>query len=127
MTKAASEQRIVPARGPRQRRGVVLPPEPAVGFDHVYHQFTVRVDGSMHRSIETPRLSASWPRAWEPACTTRAAVFDYDCYREHPNVVIDDVPNAEAIASQVFSLPIHQHLSDVDLATIVETVSTVFA
>ncbi len=42
-------------------------------------------------------------------------VFDYDCYRDHPGVVADPVPVAEQIASEVFSLPVHQHLSDSDI------------
>lgn len=51
-------------------------------------------------------------------------VFDYDCYREHPNVIPSDVPRATEIAAQVMSLPMNQRLSGSDLETIVETVRT---
>ena len=53
-------------------------------------------------------------------------VFDYDCYRNHPGVVADPVPVAEQIASEVFSLPVHQHLSGSDVDQIIVTVRSVF-
>ena len=49
-------------------------------------------------------------------------VFDYDCYREHPNVVASDVPNARATAREVLSLPVHPSLSATDLDQIVDAV-----
>jgi dTDP-4-amino-4,6-dideoxygalactose transaminase len=49
-------------------------------------------------------------------------VFDYDSYREHPEVVAGDVPHARAAAQQVLSLPVHPSLSEADLDTIVGAV-----
>jgi dTDP-4-amino-4,6-dideoxygalactose transaminase len=49
-------------------------------------------------------------------------VFDYDCYRSEPRVVIEDFPVAESVARRCLSLPVHQHLTDDQLDTIVESV-----
>lgn len=105
--------------------GVLMPPEPPAGFDHVYHQFTVRV---------TPAASIDRDRAVEAIVDAGVGagvyypnvVYDYDCYREHPGVVADPVPVAELIASEVFSLPVHQHLTESDVDQIVSTVRSVF-
>lgn len=103
--------------------GLVLPPEPADGFDHVYHQFTVRVtdDAAADRDTTVAKIVEAGVGAGVYYPST---VFDYECYRSHPNVVIDDVPNAALIASQVMSLPVHQHLTEPELEQIVATVRT---
>lgn len=104
--------------------GLLPPPEPPTGVEHVYHQFTVRVteDAPCTRDDVVRRLNdhgigagVYYPRT----------VFDYDCYRSLDRVVTDPVPNATLIASQVFSLPVHQHLTEADVATIVSTVHEV--
>ena len=48
-------------------------------------------------------------------------MFDYDCYREHPQVVAADAPIARRVAGRCVSLPVHAHLSDGDLDRIVTT------
>lgn len=104
--------------------GLVLPPEPLPGRTHVYHQFTVRIapDAPVTRDEFVERLTAAgvgcgvyYPKA----------VFDYDCYRKDLRVVLDEVPNAMRIASEVVSLPVHPHLSSTEVDTIVGAVKTV--
>jgi dTDP-4-amino-4,6-dideoxygalactose transaminase len=46
-------------------------------------------------------------------------VFDHDCYRDHPRVVVEEVPVAESVVRRCLSLPVHQHLTDEQLDTIV--------
>lgn len=94
------------------------------GFTHVYHQYTVRItpDAAVTRDNTVERLTEAgigcgiyYPRA----------VYDYDVFRDHPNVVIDPCPVAERVAGEVLSLPVHPHLSTADLEQIVETVTGV--
>jgi perosamine synthetase len=85
--------------------GIVLPavfPE----RDHVFHQYTIRVtsDARLTRDELAARLEEDgigsgiyYPRV----------VFDYECYREHPNVMVDAVPHAVRVAREVISLPVH--------------------
>jgi perosamine synthetase len=101
-------------------RGVGLPNEPA-GRTHVYHQYTVRLgqDAVCDRDQLAKRLAGAgvgsgiyYPRL----------MHDYDCYSDHPLVGRDPTPRAAAIASEVISLPVHQHLADGDLGAVVEAV-----
>lgn len=106
--------------GLRDIDGLVLPVE-RDGCRHVYHQFTVRLDeGSrIDRDTLADKLRAAdidsgvyYPRA----------AYDYDCYRAHPDVHIEQMPVAEMVASQVLSLPVHPFLSPSDLDRIVDAV-----
>ena len=105
--------------------GLVLP-GPHEGPGHVWHQYTVRVsDGaSISRDELAAHLSAAdigngvyYPRV----------VFDYDCYRSHPQVITSEVPEAFAVAEQVLSLPVHPGLSGADVDRIIATVDAAFA
>lgn len=96
------------------------------GRTHVWHQYTVLVteDAAVTRDELATRLiekgvgnGVYYPRV----------VFDYDCYRDNPNVVISEVPVSRTVARQVLSLPVHPALSDADLDTIVGAVREVLA
>jgi dTDP-4-amino-4,6-dideoxygalactose transaminase len=50
-------------------------------------------------------------------------MHDYDSYSNHPLVVRDSTPLAASIATEVLSLPVHQHLSDEDLDAVAEAVT----
>jgi len=96
--------------------GVRLPRE-LPGRSHVWHQYTVLLPESVDRERVLAELAAAgvgsgvyYPRT----------VFDYDCYRDDPRVVAADVPVAESVARRCLSLPVHQHLTDEDLDTVVE-------
>lgn len=100
--------------------GLELPSVPEGRF-HVFHQFTVRVHGealldrdelASELAVAGVQSSVHYPRV----------VFDYDCYADHPQVEVGDVPRAREAARQVLSLPVHQHLSGVDLDTVIGAV-----
>jgi dTDP-4-amino-4,6-dideoxygalactose transaminase len=100
--------------------GLVLPRE-VPGRTHVYHQYTVRVTDDA--PIDRDQLAARLAEAGVGSGTYYPkAVYDYDCYRDHPGVVVGDTPNAEQAAREVLSLPVHAHLTDTDLDTVVEAV-----
>lgn len=104
--------------------GLVVPPQPAIGRSHVYHQFTVRITdaAAADRASFVDGLAALgvgsgiyYPRL----------VHDYDCYRGDERVVADATPIAARIAREVVSLPVHPHLTEGDLHHIVEAVRQV--
>lgn len=105
--------------------GLLPPPEAPEGAEHVYHQFTCRVtsDASIDRDVAVEQIVAGGVGA---GVYYPSNVFDYDCYRDDPRVVVDDVPHSTEIAGQVFSLPVHQHLSDADVDQIITVVRGVF-
>jgi perosamine synthetase len=124
ISAARSANAAVLREGLGDLNGLVLPPEPEPGRTHVYHQFTVRITG------EAPISRDGFADALREAgvgCGVYypGVVFDYDCYRNHPGVVVAEVPNARAIASEVTSLPVHPHLTEADLEKIVVVVREV--
>jgi dTDP-4-amino-4,6-dideoxygalactose transaminase len=103
--------------------GVVTPVE-LPGRSHVWHQYTIRVtpDASVTRDEFVERINAAgigagvyYPRL----------VFDYDAYRDRPDVIIEPTPVAERIAGEVVSLPVHNHLTTDQLDTIIEKVALI--
>jgi perosamine synthetase len=101
--------------------GLLLPPEPAPGQTHVYHQFTVRLDKGARLGRDDFAF-ALLEAGVESGIYYPKVVFDYDCYRRHPRVVERHVPRASLAAEQVISLPVHQHLSEGDIDSICEVV-----
>lgn len=104
-------------------RGVITPRE-LDGRRHVWHQYTIRVteDAAVPRDEFVERLNAAgigagvyYPRL----------VFDYDAYRDRDDVVIEPTPVAELVASQVISLPVHNHLTREQLDTIIDTTRSI--
>jgi dTDP-4-amino-4,6-dideoxygalactose transaminase len=99
----------------------LVTPTVVPGCRHVFHQYTIRVTGEapLDRNALAAQLAS---RGVQSGIYYPRVVFDYDCYREHPNVVASDVPRARAAASQVLSLPVHPGLSDADVDQVVEAV-----
>jgi perosamine synthetase len=93
--------------------GLVLPSE-LPGRGHVWHQFTVLVpeDRAADRDQLVEKLATEgvgsgvyYPRP----------VYDYDCYRTHPRVVLPDTPRAVDAARRCLSIPVHANLSADDV------------
>lgn len=98
--------------------GLLIPQEEP-DRTHVFHQFTIRLteQSPLTRDELADRMAEQgigsgvyYPRV----------VFDYDCYRDHPQVIADPVPRAEKIATEVLSLPVHPGLSDRDIGVVVD-------
>lgn len=100
--------------------GLALPAQ-LPGRRHVWHQFTVRV--TEEAAVDRDELSAKLTEAGVGnGIYYPKLVFDYDCYRNHPRVRIEDVPVAARTATEVLSLPVHPKLSGSDLDTIIDSV-----
>lgn len=89
-------------------------PTQVEGREHVWHQYTILVepDARLDRDTLGERLGAAgigsgiyYPRL----------AYDYDCYRDHPQVVWDRAPRAEAVVGQCLSIPVHHGLSASDV------------
>lgn len=94
------------------------------GREHVWHQYTVLLTDTspVERDELVARLTE---RGIGCGVYYPRTVFDYDCYRQHPQVVVEPVPTATSVAQRCLSLPVHQHLSDADVDTIIEAVREV--
>jgi len=96
-------------------------PAAAPGRGHVWHQYTVLLEEGVDRDAVVAGLARAgvgsgvyYPRA----------VFDYECFRDHPGVVVGDVPVARSVAARCLSIPVHQGLTAADLDTVIEAVRT---
>ena len=94
------------------------------GRTHVWHQYTVLVDDEAGVSRDD-LVAGLTERGIGCGVYYPRTVFDYDCYRTHPRVVVDDVPTAESVARRCVSLPVHQHLSETDVDQVVDAVRAV--
>jgi dTDP-4-amino-4,6-dideoxygalactose transaminase len=103
--------------------GITLPAV-AQGRSHVWHQYTVRIsqEARLDRAAVVEALAR---RGIGSGVYYPRVVFDYDCYRQHPRVVVDEVPRAVAAAREVLSLPVHPKLTDDDLDRVIEAVRKV--
>jgi dTDP-4-amino-4,6-dideoxygalactose transaminase len=103
--------------------GLRLPAE-LPGRSHVWHQYTVQVteDAALTRDEVVQALTE---RGIGCGVYYPKVVYDYDCYRAHPNVVADPAPVAERVARRCLSLPVHQYLTSDEVTTIIDTVRSV--
>lgn len=94
------------------------------GRSHVWHQYTVLLgdESPVDRDELMARLTE---RGIGCGVYYPRVVFDYDCYRNHPRVVTAPVPVARSVTQRCLSLPVHQHLSDDDLDTVIAAVREV--
>ena len=100
--------------------GIVLPRE-RPGYHHVYHQYTIRVEGD--RDLFQQRL--------REAGIGTAVHYEVPVHRQplYVSMGYGDVslPVTESAAGHVLSLPVHPALTDEDLDRIVESVRKVAA
>ncbi|MEU7787077.1 DegT/DnrJ/EryC1/StrS family aminotransferase [Amycolatopsis sp. NPDC049159] len=102
-------------------------PKVLPGREHVWHQYTVLV--GPHAFLSRDELAAALTeRGIGNGIYYPKIVFDYDCYAGHdliPGARVEDFPVAKAVSEQALSLPVHPHLTESDLDTIIETVREV--
>jgi dTDP-4-amino-4,6-dideoxygalactose transaminase len=112
-----TEQRIANAAYLTERLTQYVPtPVSRTGFRHVYHQYTIRVQGdrdAFARALAERGIGTGvhYPVPIHQQPVYREAGFDVS------------LPIAEAAANEVLCLPVHPALSEMDLATIVREVS----
>lgn len=102
--------------------GLELPRE-LPNRSHVWHQYTVLVDedSPVDRDQLATRLSDAGVGSGVYYPKT---AYDYDCYREHPRVVIEDTPVASSVARRCLSIPVHAHLTSGEVDTVISAVRT---
>lgn len=99
-------------------------PSELPGRSHVWHQYTVLIgdDAALTRDEFAAKLTE---RGIGNGIYYPKLVTDYDAYRGHEQVVMSETPVAAKIAQQCLSIPVHAHLTDDQLDTIVGTIREV--
>lgn len=93
---------------------LTLPHTPS-GRVHAWHQYTVLLADGIDRERVVARMDGA---GVECGVYYPRLVWDYDAYRNHPQVVVEPVPVAASVARRCLSLPVHPALTDADLERI---------
>jgi dTDP-4-amino-4,6-dideoxygalactose transaminase len=97
----------------------VKTPQVREGYEHVWHQYTIRVDGSRNRDAAIKQLN--------DAGVGTGIFYPFPAYRQAHLVEAGygnlSLPVTECIVDEVISLPVHPQLTQADLETIVTEVN----
>ena len=105
--------------------GLRLPAE-LPGREHVWHQYTVLVEESA--GVTRDELGAGLAELGVGSGVDYPKPgFDYDCYRSHPRVVVEETPVAAAVARCCLSIPVHAGLGDDEIDQVASAVREVMS
>lgn len=96
----------------------VITPLVQEGYEHVWHQYTIRVDSGRNRDQAIKQLNE--------AGVGTGIFYPIPCHQhDHIRDIVGEIslPVTEKLAKEVISLPVHPQLSQQDLETIVEEVN----
>lgn len=91
---------------------------------HVWHQFTILIDPKSGCDRDT-FVSKMLERGVTCGVYYPRLVFDYACFKDNPQVVMDDFPRATYAATNCVSLPVHQYLTSTEVDQIIDCTRTV--
>ncbi|MGQ9489408.1 MAG: DegT/DnrJ/EryC1/StrS family aminotransferase [Anaerolineae bacterium] len=97
----------------------VITPQVRPGYGHVWHQYTIRVDGGRDRDAAVKQLNEAGVGTgiFYPIPANRQS------YLREMGLGGETLPVAERLAKEVISLPVHPQLTQADLEQIVEAVN----
>ena len=110
-----TDARIANAKFLSENLNGVVTPYVAPNVKHVFHQYTIRVDGDREKFIEELLKNGVGSGAYYPTPVHRLPSFGFEF----------DLPNTDLAAKSVVSLPIWPTLSESELEKIVTAVNTV--
>jgi perosamine synthetase len=92
-------------------------PNQNLGKIHVWHQYTLILKGNsrLNRDDIVKKLQ---DRGISAGVYYPKLVFDYECFRNHERVIIEETPKAKMISKNCLSLPVHQYLTKNDVKRI---------
>lgn len=99
----------------------IVPPTVPEGYEHVWHQYTIRV--TPEAPISRDQLASQLAdKGIGTGIYYPKALVDYPIFHDHSGVAWDDVSEARAAALEVLSLPVHPRLSPADLEDIARSI-----
>lgn len=99
--------------------GVVTPVVPE-GYTHVYHQYTIRLEGA--EGAERDAFVSALREEWQVGSGVYYPIPNHRLESLAPYAPGLELPGTEKAARECVSLPVHPSLSEADLARIVEAV-----
>lgn len=106
-------RRDIARRYDEQLRGVVTPPV-APGVEHVYHQYTIRIEGGRRDAVAAALAGRG----------VGSGVYYPTPVHKLPSFGLDlDLPHTRQACEEVLSLPVHPSLTDADVDRVIESVN----
>ena len=102
--------------------GVVTPCVPE-GYTHVYHQYTIRLEGAT--AVERDAVRTALAEEWQVGSGVYYPIPNHRLTSLAPYAEGLELPGTEKAARECLSLPVHPSLSEEDLVRIVEAVAAV--
>lgn len=99
--------------------GVVTPHVPS-GYTHVYHQYTIRLEGAS--AVERDEVARVLREQWRVGTGVYYPIPNHRLPSLAPYAPGLDLPGTERAARECLSLPVHPSLSEADLERIVRAV-----
>lgn len=100
----------------------LLTPTRQANSSHVFHQYTLRIDGGRREALQAHLKEAGVPSmVYYPV-----PLYEQAAFRELSGNPIDSLPNTELLCQEVISLPMHSELDGATLAYICQTVRNFF-
>ena len=99
--------------------GVVTPHVPP-GYTHVYHQYTIRLEGAS--AAERDEVARALREQWQVGTGVYYPIPNHRLPSLAPYAPGVDLPGTERAARECLSLPVHPSLSEADLERIVRAV-----
>ena len=100
----------------------LLTPARQPNSTHVFHQYTLRIDGGRRDALQEHLKAAGVPSmVYYPV-----ALYDQEAFRGADANNIDFLPVTDLLCKEVISLPMHSEFDEATLAYIVETVRSFF-
>jgi dTDP-4-amino-4,6-dideoxygalactose transaminase len=97
----------------------VRTPQVKEGYEHVWHQYTIRVDGARNRDAAMKQLN--------DAGVGTGIFYPFPAYRQTHLIEAGysdlSLPVTECVVNEVISLPVHPQVNQADLETIVAEVN----
>lgn len=90
--------------------------------EHVWHQYTVRVEQESFGMDRDQLREALDARGIGSGVYYPKIMTDHPVFQDHPRIHHEPTPVARKIASQVLSLPVHPGVNDTDAARIIEAI-----
>ena len=100
--------------------GVVTPAVPE-GYTHVYHQYTIRLEGAT--GAERDRIQAALKEEWQVGTGVYYPIPNHRLDSLAPYAPGVELPGTEKAARECLSLPVHPSLSEADLARVAQAVA----
>ena len=95
------------------------------GRNHVWHQFTIRIQAAEFGMNRDTLKDALNERGIGSGVYYPKTMTDHPVFKDHPRIKVEPTPIAQKIAGEVLSLPVHPGINQEDIHRIVDAIKDI--